>query len=218
MNSISLNFSYYEHHLKGQDLCQSRKIDKKSVDMLMQKTNIIQIARQQYWTFEQYKDILDKNYIVLYILRDGRDVMDSLYDMHRKEYKWSSSSTLGDFLCQPMEDRSYEARINFMPAINPIESWIIHWQSWLMYFKTNYYNLPDNFIFYESLCNDFDNTIIKIAKILNQKPHHNRVRPVKEFNSVKPRQGIPGQWENSFTEFDIKYYNNYLLQRVPGFI
>ena len=216
MNSISLNFPYYEHHKSGKDFHQRSKLDKKTEDALGEKTNIIQIARQQYWSFVPYKELLDKNWIVLYILRDGKDVMDSLYDMHRKEYKWSNACTIGDFMYAQMSGKSYEQRVNLMPAANPLESWIMHWQSWLAYFKAIPTKIPDNFIRYEELYYYYETTIKKIAEIIGMKPKKIITRIKPDFNSIKPRNGTPEQWKESFSKYDTKYYYNYLYNKVPS--
>ena len=86
MNSISMNFPYYTHHRCGKDFHRKAESNKSVEELLKKETNEIQIARQQYWTYESCADILRDKWIVLYILRDGRDVVASLYDMHKKEY------------------------------------------------------------------------------------------------------------------------------------
>lgn len=212
MNSISMNFYYYVHHRSGADFHRKAKADKKVDKIIKEKTNIIQIARQQYYTYKDYADELKNNWIVLYILRDGKDVMASLFDMHYKEYNWTECDTLGAFLKAPMGKRSYEQALNIRPAKNPIDSWLMHWKSWLEYFDTDENNLPENFIKYEDLYYSFDKTINKIAGLLNMKSNQMLDRPSKDFNSIRPRKGCPGQWRESFTKTDKKYFNNYILE------
>ena len=210
MNSISMNFPYYTHHRCGKDFHRKAEADKVVEKLLKKETNEIQIARQQYWTYEPFADILRKNWVVLYILRDGRDVMASLYDMHKKEYKWTNCKTLGSFIRAPLSKKSYERALNIKYAKNPIESWLMHWESWLEYFYAHNDGHPPNIVRYEDLYYHFDLTIRKIGGILGMAPQRTIDRPNKEFNSIRPRKGCPGQWQEVFTKEDRKYYNSFL--------
>lgn len=137
MNSISMNFDYYQHHRSGKDFHTKSKMDiSKVVNLINKKTREIQITRQQAWSFKPYERELKDNVIVLYILRDGRDVIGSLFDMHTKEYKWSGCKKIGSFMRNRMSDKSYEERINIHKAKNPIDSWMLHQKSWIEYFNT----------------------------------------------------------------------------------
>lgn len=213
MNSISMNFDYYQHHKSGKDFHTTSKINVEKINSLIEnKSRTIYMSRQQAWSFKYTYQQLRDNILVLYILRDGRDVLGSLFDMHTKEYKWSKCKNINDFMKQPMDQKSYEQKVNIHKAKDPIDSWLLHQKSWIEYFNGTIKEYPSNIIFYEDLYYHFDKTIIKIGALLDMKPNLKLNRPDKYFNSIRPRGGYPGQWKRCFTPEDEKYFNNYVLR------
>ena len=212
MNAISLNFDYYQHHKSGRDFHTTSKINIAKTMLLVEaKTRVIYISRQQAWSFENAYQKLKDNMIVLYILRDGRDVIGSLFDMHTKAYRWSNCKTISDFMRKPLPERSYEQKVNVRKAKDPIDSWLLHQKSWVEYFGGSIKEYPPNVIFYEDLYYNFPETIKKIAGLLGMEPNAQLVCPHKDFNSIRPRMGCPGQWIDCFTPEDAKYFNRYVL-------
>lgn len=208
MNAISLNFPHYIHHRFGKDLC------KKSHPELTRRalkgiplSREIQISRQQAWSFDLCKDHLDRDYKIIYIMRNGKDVVGSLYDMHTKIYNWSKVREFSSFISSPLAKNSYENRINYRKAENVIDSWLLHWKSWV-----EFLGKEKNVISYEKLYYHFSDTIHKIACILEMEPLPELCQPDKNFNCVKPREGCPGQWKKLFLRKDVAFYNNYVLQ------
>ena len=205
MNSISMNFRHYTHHGKGKDLCKSSNANQVRKEILaFGDTEEIQITRQQVWSFKECIETLHKKFTVFYIIRDGRDVVGSLFDMHTKTYKWSKAKDFSEFIRKPFVRNSYEHRINIRKAHDPIESWVLHCRGWLSYLYE--INAFDNFISYENLYYNFDTVIADIGKVLNIEPNKKLARPGKYFNSVRPRKGCPGQWKDIFTSEDLAYY------------
>lgn len=218
MNAISMNFPYYTHHRQGKDLFRKKCINETDrIIREFQPTNEIQITRQQAWSFRHCKNALKEKFIIIYILRDGRDVVDSLFDMHTKIYRWSKAQNLNEFMNKSFMKNSYEARVNLIKAENPIDSWLLHLKSWLFFFrhedkKTNW-QWPDNFIFYEDLCRDYTYVVKKkIAKILNMEPGQTISIPAKDFNCISPRRGCPDQWKKNFTKEDEKFFWDYVIK------
>ena len=207
MNSISKNFDYYVHHHKGRDMCKkANRSEVKRVVTEFNDTNEIQITRQQVWSFDGCQRQLRDKFLILYIVRDGRDVVGSLFDMHTKGNRWTKFKTFEEFLRNPFSTVSFEHRINIRRAKNPIDSWLIHQKGWRRFLSPD-----DNVIYYEDLYYRFERTIKKIADILQMQPNKILDKPPKEFNCVMPRKGCPGQWRDIFSEEDLAFYNNYVL-------
>lgn len=164
--------------------------------------------------FNFIQRIILPNVKIIYVIRDGRDVMVSLYNYLIRTGTISNQLSFRDFL---------ESKNNFDNIFldqNRIEFWRNHLKSWLD--KPNVL-----YIKYEDLHNDFKKTLGNIALFLNKDLNKILERPeLKKYNillrglrrifpglfrstAILPRKGIVGDWRNYFNKECTEIFQNY---------
>ncbi len=157
-----------------------------------------------------------KNSKIIYIVRDGRDVMVSLYNYLLKFNKISKNMSFNRFL---LTKNDFDNSFN---ELNRIEYWSEHVESWI--------NIKDILIVkYEDLYNSYEETLRKISIYLNKE--NDLLKKIKRINLVRynklqrgvrrifpwlfkstailPRKGIVGDWRNYFDKESAELFEYY---------
>ncbi len=147
---------------------------------------------------------------IIYIHRDGKDVLNSLY--YYLQSKGGKYKFFSEFI------HSKNKFDNYKTYLNRIEFLREHKNSWE---KRDVFRIE-----YEYLKNDYNNNLEKIAKYLNLNLNQKIIKiGIKKYNilqrgirrifpsmfistAVLPRKGIIDDWKNNFSEKDLKYYNS----------
>jgi len=129
----------------------------------------------------------------VYVVRDGRDVMVSLY--YYLQYMGIEFNSFSDFLRTNNEFDGYH--------MNRVFYWVLHVNSWL--------DVADVIVRYEDLHNDYENTVKSTIDVLGLRVNP-KVVPVM-LNSVRssavfPRQGMVGGWKKLFSSNDLEFFND----------
>jgi hypothetical protein len=150
-----------------------------------------------------------RNSRLVYVYRDGRDVLTSSYHFDKFRAPDLPDRTFGEFLRSP----SLMVPVNWPPEMTPLECWVRHVSEWLEVEGCLT-------VSYEELVRDPDAALRKLAAFLGLPPPP-AVKPIKfhrpslpariyrrltrrQFTSsaVKPRKGVVGDWVNHFTKDD----------------
>jgi hypothetical protein len=156
-----------------------------------------------------------QNSPIIYVQRDGRDVMVSLYHYMRSFREDFSDLSFSNFLRMDNE-------LDGEPIMSRPAYWAHHVETWL--------SQPNTVsIAYESLEADYEATVRKLADFLNIKPNNtlqtvdlhqskqspsitNRLlkklglRRGKVSSAVTPRKGKSGDWRNHFNDDDLEFF------------
>lgn len=151
----------------------------------------------------------------IYVHRDGRDVMVSLYHYMKSFREDFADLSFSDFLRMDNE-------LDGKPTMSRPAYWAHHVETWLKHPKTIS-------VAYESLENDYETTVQRLADFLkiqlnndlqtvdihqpNQnQPLANRIlnkiglKRRKVSTAVSPRKGKSGDWRNHFSNDDLVYF------------
>ena len=170
----------------------------------------------------KYVESLFSDSRVIYVYRDGRDVLTSLYFYMRRFSPTVQNKTLSEFIRMSNDVDVGTCSEKF----DRIDFWKFHVESWL---EQNSILL----ISYEQLITAFNQTLRKISDFLNQ-PIKDKIKDVrmqpgpanrfvyraqKLFSRIAPvwykgvkrsevcfRKGKPEDWRNYFTDSDLQYF------------
>ena len=149
-----------------------------------------------------------ENSKIVYVVRDGRDVMTSLYHYIKSLAKKEFTTTFSEFLRQK---RLYGE----LGKLNRIEYWKYHVESWID--RDNIIVVP-----YESLHSSYTETLNHLEKYLclakqEKVSNISMDSSSKQSSAVRPRKGIVGDWKNHFSEEDTIFFEEIagdLLDRI----
>jgi hypothetical protein len=160
---------------------------------------------------------------LVYVYRDGRDVLVSLYHYMRHYDPRIREASFSDFI-------RMESQFDVVPAsehrMNRVEYWKFHVQGWLEH-------TASCGVSYEDLHADYEDVIVTLARRLGLKiegnvkpvdiPHSpyppNELRrlarrtarlilgrPSSTSSAILPRKGIVGEWRQHFSHEDILFF------------
>ncbi|MGD1703875.1 sulfotransferase domain-containing protein [Dapis sp. BLCC M229] len=141
------------------------------------------------------QSIFDRSRIV-YVVRDGRDVLNSLFYYVSSFSKRTEKLTFTEFLKQSYENKK---------KINRVEYWQLHVKSWLAQ-ENNIFMLK-----YESLAQDFNDVVQQLERYLEIQKNQQIYKPElksKSSSAVSPRKGLVGDYKQNFSEDDIAFFNH----------
>ncbi len=144
-------------------------------------------------------DTMRDEFIVLYIHRDGRDALTSLWHwLNRLRPGWGpQTTTVGEFLRATPSGGLLQYQEG--PVPNMLARWRQHVEGWLAAGNAVHR------IAYEGLHGDFDATVARLATIL-ETPVASARRPGLDDPSSLPWRGQVGNWRNAFTAEDAAYF------------
>ncbi|MFH1457250.1 MAG: sulfotransferase domain-containing protein [Patescibacteria group bacterium] len=139
------------------------------------KSHLLPCFNRYFFNDEEKQNFINKLFFEakkIYVYRDGRDVMASLYNYFNTFDEDTQKKTFKQFL------RSTSSTEQFINDVNHIEFWKLHIKSWM--------NINDKnimFISYENLLNDYEETLKKIEKFLKIEINNN-------ITDVRMKKGI----------------------------
>lgn len=153
---------------------------------------------------------------VIYVLRDGRDVMVSLYYYTQSHDSKTRDMSFSDFLHSqnPYDTDSYDG------SMNRVEYWNYHVNSWLKQRR-----FESKIVSFEQWKADPASTIADIAKFTGHSPNRKirvmaKTKPDTIFSkllrraglskrtSVQFRGGRSGDWKDHFDQTSLDYFNS----------
>jgi len=212
INTIGLNFDGYvaDRWVSPFRECLDADATLKRMQRFPIFSKFVFKCHLESYFFEKCWDILREKFHIFYMIRDGRDVMTSFFFYTRKREKVIKGESgekinlldnnLSKFIrCDICVYGESFRILELKPTSNMIERWTKHIESWI--------NRPEiHIIRYEELNVDFNNTLDKIGKILEQTPKG--IRPdLFKNRAVKPRKGIVGDYKNFFTKKSLVYFD-----------
>jgi len=134
----------------------------------------------------------------IYILRDGRDVITSMYNM--KSFR-SEADKMMDFSTYLRTNLDWtgapEKQVN--PFQNPVEHWCRSTSAWL--------NSSIYVVRYENLLENFSTEMEKIQTHFNLTPSQGSYSSPR-LVGLDPKKGIKGSWETFFSDQDLEFYTD----------
>lgn len=211
IDSISNNAkSIFE--LNSFDLLRKNDQDLKGLSVSNNSDDILYKSHVNGLKFNEYMNLVKKQDIkIIYVYRDGRDVMQSLYNYE------SSSIAFKDFIYSEnkYENEEYEGKLN------RLEYWAFHVQSWLNS------NVDLISVQFSDLTQDFPGSMVKIFKSLDLEyseklidtRQKNKLQYYfkkyilkKNITTVKFSKGQVGTYEKYFDEDLNNYYKKILKE------
>lgn len=204
INTIALNFAYSPHQV---DIDQSQRVawgNPVAAQAWFSRFKGLQLPRifKSHHTLPfmrpLFPELLD-DFHILYIVRDGRDVMTSFWRyLNSLAPGWGPRcSTVGEFM--KATPRGGLCQYQHMENPTMLHRWISHLESWRQAAD------QVTILSYEDLYNNFSATVYRLATSLNQ-PTANLNRPGMGSPSSLPWKGVIGNWKNHFTESDLEYF------------
>ena len=141
----------------------------------------------------------------IYIARDGRDVVVSMYNMSSFRSAEDQDKSFENYIRSNLDwTGAPEKRVE--PFQNPIKHWCESVSSWL---ESGVYTVK-----YEDMITNFDDVMIKIANNFQLSCEK------AEFVSpplvgLDPKKGKNGNWKNYFNNKDEQYFND-ILELYPS--
>lgn len=137
------------------------------------------------------RNVIDSSRVI-YVVRDGRDVMVSLY--HYLKHMDTDPGTFSEFLRQ---DNEFD-----VDRVNRVDYWAYHVNGWL--------DRADVVLSYEALHLDYEYTVRSLAECLGLETR-GEIADItlgsSKSSAVAPRTGRTGDWEHYFTEEDLEFFN-----------
>ncbi len=194
----------------------NRKISKASGHLILKSHMTAQLTPFRSGEREFVKELL-KNNKVIYVYRDGRDVLVSLY--HYMRGFRNDLPRFSDFIRMENDFDCYYS------SVNRIEYWKEHVVGWIS--KSD---LDVITVSYEQLHSDYEGTIRKLSDFLSLPLKSNSIDRIElkkygifrralrrllptiaRSSAISPRKGVVGDWKNYFSERDLE-----LFERTAG--
>lgn len=176
---------------------------------------------------------------IIYVYRDGRDVLVSLYHYMKKYDLQIKEIDFSTFLRMQNQFDCFPSVQCYQNQLNRVEYWKFHVEEWLK--KPNVISIS-----YEMLDRDYQNTVSKLYEFIESKPTDSYFKEIslsvdrfssksrllkvsnllfkkitgKEISkssAVLPYQGVVGSWRELFADEDMVYFNKIagnLLQKL----
>lgn len=158
---------------------------------------------------------------LIYVYRDGRDVMTSSYFYQKKFSEKVANQSFSDFIRAKNNNDAY----SYSGSHTRVGYWAYHVSSWL----NNNDVLPLTF---EELKSDFSKSITKISEFINIKPNNKlldvsmeksdqnvlRANSQVKRSSVSFRKGASGDWVNCFNKSDLDFFNSEVESICPSLL
>lgn len=165
----------------------------------------IEVARGPHYSPYNKDGYCVKNHI--YIYRDGRDVLVSLYYHMKVGEPRNCIKNINDYCDISFKDflrgqfkalPGKRSMIGFNEIFsNPAKYWAKH---------TEWVDKHGWCVRYEDLKNKPEETIIKISNMIGVELKNNTPTPVKKLVGINPRKGIVGDWKDHFDAEDLEYF------------
>lgn len=195
INTIGLNYPRFREGWA--DVTQNQHESVVAQYFCQKRENIIIKSHHQFYSFRECWNSVKKSNHCFYVVRDGKDVLVSWYYHCIKMRFVKKDLTFSQFIRSKLPEMR-EYWYDRKTSKNMIERWKTHVESWI--------DKDINIIRYRDLLLDFENTLLKIAFTLYEVPQSQIKPELKVHHSINPRKGSTGDWQNHFTEDDLKLY------------
>jgi hypothetical protein len=192
INSIGVNFGYsvHCHNVTTRDYLTDRR------------AGIYKSHHQYEFYKNDWEQVLNKFHVV-YIIRDGRDVLNSSWHYQRGSGApaFPNISNFGTWMREDPTKYRFDSDYSIITSHNMAERWKTHVEGW---------DKAEGVlrVRYESLLHNFDETLSEIEEHTGLKRIDTKQPKLTEYVSVSPRKGVSGDWENYFSHKDIDYFDN----------
>lgn len=206
INTIAKNFGYSsrEESILGNPGDLHKKIRS------LAGAEIIIKGHQQFQWFKPHIDDILEKVKVVYIVRDGKDVLTSCFHyMHKRRDTGSFPPTgagrkedFGAFIRSNPAAYNFDGWYSSDKSVNMPQRWARHVAGW--------YPVPGALVVrYEGLKNDFRSVVMdKLAPHLGLDiVHREPVEPTLKDRGIDNRLGTIGDHKNIFSEQDYEFYN-----------
>ncbi len=194
----------------------ARKISKTSGHLILKSHMTAQLTPFEPGEREFVKELLRSNKVI-YVYRDGRDVLVSLY-----YYMQGFRKDLPKFSDFIRMENDFD---HYYDSVNRVEYWREHVAGWIS--KSD---LDIITVSYEQLHSDYEDTIRKLSDFLSLPLKSNGVNRIElkkygrfrralrrlfstsaKSSAISPRKGTVGDYKNHFSEWDLE-----LFERAAG--
>ena len=199
LDSLVVNFDYFQEGFENFD------VDVSSKQSRLYKTHL---------DGAEATTMLSKNAKVVYVVRDGRDVMVSLYNYSKSLDANIKQMSFSDFLRSP-NSYSHSPETD---GLNRLEYWNYHVQSWL-----SQEQFPTKFVSFDGWKHAFENTVSELATYLELPPKEKpqsmvmtsgqglakkimRRIGLSKTTAIQFRGGRSEQWKEVFDEPSLDYF------------
>lgn len=155
---------------------------------------------------QMIQSVFDQSKII-YVLRDGRDVLTSLFYYVKSIHKNAQEVSFTQFLTQNIGSHNI-VKQNFeknnKTNINRIEYWKLHVESWLSQSNDIYV------LRYEALAQEFNKILQELENYLEIPINRKIFKPelkAKGSSAVLPRKGVVGDYKQLFSEDDLAFFD-----------
>lgn len=168
-------------------------------------TNKIFKSHMQSYSLVNVWNNLLNDYYIFYVIREGKDAITSLYNLHKTRDKRTKQGTIGDFMREKVPDEESAIKVAIKKPSSIIDLWNYHIESWV--------GKPYVFyVFYEDLIKKFDDVLRAIGKYIKMDPPKRIIKPNKTSNVIMPGPGIIGNYKKYFLGEDVLYFNHKTIQ------
>ena len=183
------------------------------------------VKSHHQWEFFKpiWNEIKDKFYVI-YIIREGKDVMTSWHYYFNKapRHEFPFTKNVGDLMRKNPQNFTFDLAYSKIRSNTMVERWARHIASYLgsSFLKTETYLESENgilFLTYEDLYCNYNSMIPNIGLLIgNIHPRTPLDRPTPLTGTgVAPRKGIIGDWMNHFNTEDEKFFYNEVSKVTP---
>jgi len=206
-NSLAENIEGYSNQeISIQQAERSFQIDKPSIDAVKEQLFSyfgkseprIFKSHHQYDFFAPYIDELIKEYHIVYMVRDGRDVLNSClhYFNQAPAEEFPRCKSMAEFLEVDPGKYSFDREYSLVSENNFSERWANHCAEWIRAHD------KISIVKYEDLESNFDTTMRVLASQMGVDLPKELIKPGLKSRSIYPRKGKSGDWIHSFTRMD----------------
>lgn len=216
----------FPRHHKRMSIQQFKALLCNTEQTVMIKTHLppLSVPLQVESELQEFINALLKQAKLIYVYRDGRDVLVSLYYYMQYFVPEVKNMSFADFIRM---ENDFDRVADFGCSMNRIEYWKFHVKGWLQ--QSNVLSLP-----YENLHTNYADSIQQIAQYLNMSPKsdiqrievsvqsrsstgyfqdfvHKAVQKIRRPNqapssSVLPHHGATGDWHQHFSDEDLSLF------------
>lgn len=162
-------------------------------------------SHHQFKFFEDFYKELDLN--IIYIVRDGRDVLTSCFYYFNKTNisSFPVTKSVGELIRINPTEYAFDGVYSIKKSANMVQRWACHVEDWI---KTGVYVVK-----YEDLNLKYEETMNKIFDKFEWKKRK-FIRPSLKDFSVSPRKGVVGDHKKHMKKEDFLFYDYHAMKTM----
>lgn len=166
-------------------------------------------SHHNFKVLEPLLPIIHKRFKVFYIMRDGRDVMTSMWYFfnYANPKMFPHTKSVGELMREDPTKWKMGGEYDLKDFSNYVERWVNHTKLWWDYINSND---KIELVRYENLNhpNNFYGCVYSIGAFLNRTSRIDMIRPTLHDRGVLNRKGIVGDHIKHFTNDDYLFYKS----------